>query len=74
VDEVLVEIYDIRPAAIVVKGNVAVAYYYYSYVSKDTEGKMTEHHGRWADFLVKDGERWKLLGDHGGATGGGESD
>jgi len=62
------EFYDITPVAIVVHGDVAVVHYFYYEVAKDSDGKMKTERGRWTDILVKQGDRWVLLGDHGGAA------
>lgn len=61
-------LYDIKPVAINIFGNVAIADYYYTTVSKDTAGKERERSGRWADILMKQGDKWVLIGDHGGRT------
>jgi len=62
------EFYDITPVAIVVHGDVAIVHYFYYEVSKNAEGKTRTEHGRWTDVLIKQGDRWVLLGDHGGAA------
>ena len=62
--------YDIKPVAIQVHGNFAFADYYYVNVSKNAEGKTEEHKGRWTDILMKQGDRWVLIGDHGGEIKG----
>jgi ketosteroid isomerase-like protein len=62
------EFYTITPVAITLHGDVAVVHYYYYEVNKDSDGKMKTEKGRWTDILVKQGDRWVLLGDHGGAV------
>jgi ketosteroid isomerase-like protein len=62
------EFYEITPLAIVIHGDVAVVHYYYMEVAKNSEGKVRTEHGRWTDILVKQGDRWVLFADHGGAT------
>jgi ketosteroid isomerase-like protein len=64
VEKVLV--YDIKPVAIQVHGNFAFADYYYTQVVKNAEGKEENVEGRWVDILMKQGDRWVLIGDHGG--------
>jgi ketosteroid isomerase-like protein len=59
-------VYDIKPVAIQVHGNFAFADYYYMQLVKNAEGKTEEHKGRWTDILMKQGDRWVLIGDHGG--------
>ena len=63
-----IAMYEITPLTILIHGDVAVAHYYYSSVSKDKEGKMDNVQGRWTDILVKQGDRWVLFADHGGAA------
>ena len=59
-------VYDIKPVAIQVHGNFAFADYYYTQVVKNAEGKEENVEGRWVDILMKQGDRWVLIGDHGG--------
>jgi len=61
-------LYDIKPVAINVFGNVAIVDYYYTRIGKDTEGKERSRSGRWADIVMKQGDKWVLIGDHGGRT------
>lgn len=61
-------LYHITPATINVFGNVAIANYYYTRILKDAEGKEKHRFGRWADVLMKQGDKWVLIGDHGGQT------
>ncbi|MEO8168087.1 MAG: nuclear transport factor 2 family protein, partial [bacterium] len=61
-------VYNITPVTINVFGNVAIANYYYTRISKDSEGKEHSRSGRWADILMKQGDKWVLIGDHGGRT------
>ena len=63
-------VYEITPVAVRVHGDFAVAHYYYSYAYRDGEGQVKDAQGRWTDILVKSGDRWVLLADHGGGTGG----
>jgi ketosteroid isomerase-like protein len=60
--------FNLTPAAINVVGNVAIADYYYTQIRKDAEGKEKTSSGRWADVLMKQGDKWVLIGDHGGRT------
>jgi ketosteroid isomerase-like protein len=61
-------VYDIKPVAINVFGTVAIVDYYYTEIVKDTEGKEKTRSGRWADIVMKQGDKWVLIGDHGGRT------
>jgi len=46
--------------------DVALADYYYTRIYKDVEGKEKTEEGRWLDVLKKQGDKWVLIGDHGG--------
>ena len=61
-------LYDIKPVAISVFGNFAFVDYYYMSVYKDVEGKEKSDSGRWTDILMKQGDKWVMVGDHGGRT------
>ena len=58
----------LTPEAIWVKGDFAVVHYYYSDVTKDKDGKTSTDSGRWTDILIKKGDKWVMIGDHGGET------
>ena len=59
---------DIQPVAIKIHDNVAIVQYYYSLVLQDAEGKEKNDNGRWTDILMKQGDKWVMIGDHGGST------
>jgi ketosteroid isomerase-like protein len=59
-------VYDIKPLAIQVHGNFAFVHYYFLTLAKNADGKIEEVKGRWTDILAKQGDRWVLIGDHGG--------
>jgi hypothetical protein len=61
-------LYTIIPARIWVKDDFAYAHYYYTTVSKDNDGVVTTDSGRWTDIFMKKGNKWFLVGDHGGKT------
>jgi ketosteroid isomerase-like protein len=61
-------LYTIKPVAINVVGDVAIVDYYYTRIMKDAEGKDKSRSGRWADVVKKQGDKWVLIGDHGGRT------
>jgi ketosteroid isomerase-like protein len=61
-------LHDIKPVAINVFGNVAVVHYYYMFIVKGADGKESDRAGRWMDVLMKQGDKWVLIGDHGGRT------
>ncbi len=58
----------IKPAAIGVFGNVAYVHYYWMAAYKDAEGKEKWESGRYTDILMKQGDKWVMIGDHGGRT------
>jgi ketosteroid isomerase-like protein len=58
----------IKPVGIGVFGNIAYVHYYYSVIYKDMEGKEKSESGRWTDILMKEGDKWVMIGDHGGRT------
>lgn len=61
--------YIITPSRIWVSGNFAYVHYYYTQVTESTDGKPNTEKGRWTDVLMKKGDMWMLVGDHGGETG-----
>ncbi len=61
-------VYDITPAAIQIYGNVAFVHYYYTTIEKELESKAKTISGRWTDILMKQGDKWVMIGDHGGQT------
>jgi len=61
-----VTIYDINPVGIAIFGDVAVVHYYYTMMVADEEGKEKNVSGNWTDVLMKQGDKWMLIGDHGG--------
>jgi len=56
----------LKPASIWVNGDFAYVHYYYTQVSENSEGKSNTERGRWTDILMKKGDKWMLVGDHGG--------
>lgn len=65
-------LHSIQPVGIVIHGDVAIVHYYYSVLEKNAKGEDEASSGRWTDILVKSGDRWVLLADHGGRTSGDE--
>lgn len=59
---------DIKPVGIKIHGDVAFVHYYWSRIEKGADGKEATVSGRWTDILTKQGEKWVLIGDHGGRT------
>ena len=58
--------YTITPAKIWVNGDFAFVHYYYTQVTESPDGKPNTEKGRWTDILMKKGDKWMLVGDHGG--------
>lgn len=61
-------VYDIYPLSIKIYGNVAIVHYSYTQILQDAESKESMEIGRWTDILMKQGEKWLVIGDHGGPT------
>jgi ketosteroid isomerase-like protein len=59
-------LYDIEPLAIKIHGNVAIVHYTYTEVFKYEDEKEQSEQGRWTDILMKQGNKWVMIGDHGG--------
>ena len=55
-----------HPSKIWVNGNFAYVHYYYTQVTENADGKPNTEKGRWTDILMKKGDKWMLVGDHGG--------
>jgi len=58
--------FNIEPARIIVKGNVAVVHFYYemSWGLDTREGvKDFSYKGKWSEFYIKENGKWMLLGD-----------
>jgi ketosteroid isomerase-like protein len=63
---VKIPVYEIQPLAIKIYGDVAFVHYFYS-MAREIDGKKSMENGRWTDILMKQGTKWVLIGDHGGA-------
>jgi len=59
---------DNQPVGINIFDNVAIVQYYFTDVIKDKEGKEQTVRGRWTDILMKQGDKWIIIGDSGGST------
>lgn len=67
-NKVLVQ--EIKPVAIKVHGDFAIVHYYYTRIVQNKEGKENTRTGNWTDILMKQGDKWVLIGDHGGPMPG----
>jgi ketosteroid isomerase-like protein len=63
-------VYEIQPVGILIHGDFAIVHYYYSSHYVGETGEHKDSQGRWTDILMKQGDRWVLIGDHGGETKG----
>lgn len=61
-------IYDIDPVGIKVYGEIAIVHYYYSKTFVDRAGTLQKDTGQWTDILMKQGDKWVMIADHGGAS------
>ena len=59
---------ELKPVGIKIHGNVAIVHYYYHSIMEDAEGKEISERGRWTDILLKQGDKWVMIGDHGGVA------
>lgn len=57
--------YDISAVDIKIHGGVAVVHYYYSTLETQGQGEERRRVGRRTDVLMRQGERWLLIADHG---------
>jgi len=64
-----IDSYTISPVAINIFNDVAIVHYYYSAASKSLQGRKKRIIGRNTDILLKQKERWVLIGDHVGGLG-----
>jgi ketosteroid isomerase-like protein len=63
-------LHDVNPVGITVHGNIAVVHYYYTRSYVDMSGGEHSDAGRWTEVLMKQGDRWVMITDHGGSDGG----
>ena len=61
--------YNITPVAINVFNNVAIIHYYYSVAFKNSDDNDKTKSGRNTDVLLKQKNKWVLIGDHVGFLG-----
>ncbi len=58
--------FNIEPARIFVRDNVAVVHYYYKYSFLYTDEEVSQQvsdEGKWSEFFFKDDGKWMLIGD-----------
>ena len=64
---VKIPVYEIKPVAIKIYGDVAFVHYYYVMAKETQDGKKKNESGHWTDILLKQGNKWILISDHGGS-------
>jgi ketosteroid isomerase-like protein len=62
-----VPVYEIKPLTIKIFDDVAFVHYYYAMAKETADGKKISESGRWTDILLKQGNKWLMIGDHGGS-------
>jgi ketosteroid isomerase-like protein len=60
--------YALKPAGIKIHGDVAIVHYYFTDTSKDAKGEEETVSGHWTDILMKQGDKWVMIGDAGGVV------
>lgn len=60
--------YRIHPLAIDLHGDVAIVFYSFVADTELPDGSRSTSTGRWTDVFRKEGGRWLLIADAGGAT------
>ncbi len=56
--------YNITPVAINIFNDVAIVHYYYSTAYKNKDGLERSKKGRNTDILLRQKDKWVLIGDH----------
>lgn len=59
--------YHLIPVAVTVINDMAIVHYYYSIIYINTDGIEKEKQGRNTDILIKQNNKWILIGDHTGS-------
>jgi ketosteroid isomerase-like protein len=60
--------YRIHPLAVDIHGDVAIVFYSFVADMEHPDGSRSTSSGRWTDVFRREGERWLLVADAGGAT------
>ena len=63
--------YQIKPIDIRVHGQVAIVHYFFWMTAQDPTGDESSTQGHWTDILMRQGNRWVMIGDAGGMADGG---
>ena len=60
--------HELYPLSIVVHGDMAVVHYLFTTAYQSRDKKTVVSNGRYTDVLVRDGDAWKFISWHGGAS------
>jgi len=60
--------YTLKPVGIKVHGDVAIVHYFFTTTDRDAEGDEETSSGYWTDILMKQGNKWVMIGDAGGTV------
>ncbi len=61
----------LKPLSIDVRGDMAIVLYVYSFVDRNKlKGEETSGTTNWTDIMVREGNKWVWLADHGTDVGG----
>ena len=58
--------YDLRPISIRVFGDFAIAHYSLTQALRMPDGELVREEMIWTDIMLKQGNRWRWVADHGG--------
>jgi ketosteroid isomerase-like protein len=59
------EWYSLKPVGIKVHGDVAIVHYLYTTNTRSADGEQASVTGAWTDILMKQGNKWVMIGDAG---------
>lgn len=62
-------LHHVQPVAIKIHGDIAIVHYYWTSITQRGDKEKSQS-GRWTDVLRKQGDKWVLIADHGGASPG----
>jgi ketosteroid isomerase-like protein len=57
-------VYNLKPLSVKVYGKTALVHYLYDMTFEAPDGNKTKLEGRSTDILVKEGNKWLIVGDH----------
>lgn len=63
---VKIPVFTLKPLAIKIYGDVAFVDYEFFMAKEYPDGKKSMEGGNWTDILLKQGNKWVMIGDHGG--------